>query len=187
MQSSMYVDYHQFLWVPPFTLNDTIYLFTHAWMAACFISDVWQMLSCFLPHVWPDSMPKGYRNAKHSPHLLCEETLQKCMVTTQHVKWDKKGGDKSYLETRIRSVHAITIGLPANNFLLDTFIVIAKNRKDKVILNIPDHSLTFPMCSRVLRQDMKPQKQRTIELLCHYYCEIYCVFWIISPHVIKGN
>lgn len=129
-------------------------------------------------------MPKGYKNAKHSPHL-CEKTEQECMVTTQHVKWDKKRGEMFYLETRIRSVRAITIGLPANNFLLDTFIVITKNRKkDKVILNISDHSPTFTMCSRVLTQDVKPQKQRTIELLCHYYCEIYCVLWIISPHVI---
>lgn len=118
------------------------------------------MLSSFLPHLSPDSMPKGYRNAKHSPHLLYEETEQKCMVATQHVKWDKKRGGKSYLETRIRSISAITIGLPANNFLLDTFILIAKNRKkDKVILNIPDHSPTFPMCSRMLTQDVKQQKQ----------------------------
>lgn len=121
-------------------------------------------------------MPKGYRNAKHSPHLLCEETEQKCIVTTQHVRWDKKRGETSYLETRIRSICALTIGLPANNFLLDTFIVITKNgKKDKLILSIPDHSPTFTMCSRVLTQDVKPQRQRTIGLLCHYYCEIYCV------------
>lgn len=154
-------------------------------MAACIISRIWQMFSCFLPHVWPDSMPKGYRNAKHNPHLLCEEIAQKCMMATQHVKWDEKRGEKSYLETRIRSIRTITIGLLANNFLLDTFILIARNRKKiKVTLNIRDHSPTFPMCSRMLVQGVKLQKLGTIELLSHYYCEIYCVLWIISPHVI---